>query len=129
MGSLSAATGNTGQRQAGVEKCGCGKQVVRRSTASGRPTLSGSGRLRSARTDIASRRSIRVLQGNVGALFDVDWSPDGTHLVSGGSDKLVTISEAIDGTSSHVLRGQCCSDWWDTRGRWSHCGAVQMGRN
>lgn len=53
--------------------------------------------------DVAAGRSRRVLQGNMVALFDVDWSPDGTQLVSGGSDKLVTISNVASDVPSRTL--------------------------
>src|SRR5260221_512537 len=48
---------------------------------------------------------VRVIQGYATSLFDIDWSPDGTQLVSGGTNTLVTIWDVAGGTSPSVLRG------------------------
>lgn len=41
--------------------------------------------------DVATGQCLRVAQGHSNSLYAVDWSPAGTHLVSGGTDRMVTI--------------------------------------
>jgi WD40 repeat protein len=48
---------------------------------------------------------MRVMQGYAASLFDIDWSPDGTQLVSGGLDTLITVWDVTGGTPTRVLRG------------------------
>ena len=55
--------------------------------------------------DVASGQCIRVIQGHISSLSDVDWSPDGTHVVSGSADALVTIYDVAGET--HLA---CCRD-------------------
>src|SRR5437763_17047475 len=45
------------------------------------------------------------MQGYAFSLYDVAWSPDGTQLVSGGTDTLVTLWDVADRTPLKVLRG------------------------
>jgi WD40 repeat protein len=41
--------------------------------------------------EVERAQCVRVKQGSVASLNDLDWSPDGRQLVSGGTDSLVTI--------------------------------------
>jgi WD40 repeat protein len=70
--------------------------------------------------DVMSGRCVRVMQGYPSALFDVDWSPDGTQLVSSGSDALVTIYDVAGRIPPQVLRGHSgvvCGVGWSSDGR------------
>ena len=46
-----------------------------------------------------------VLYGHAGAVKSVDWSPDGTHLVTGGSDGLPRVWDASSGDVLLTLPG------------------------
>jgi len=41
--------------------------------------------------DVLSGQCVRFIQGYAASLFDIDWSPDDTQLVSGGTDTLVNV--------------------------------------
>jgi WD40 repeat protein len=56
--------------------------------------------------DVEHGQCIRVLQGYTSALYDIDWSPNGMQIASGGADALVTIWDATGAsTPRNVIRG------------------------
>ena len=71
--------------------------------------------------DAMSGQCIRVMQGYATSLYDVDWSPDGTQLVSGGTDTLVTTYTVSGETPPCVLHGHngvVIGVGWSPDGRW-----------
>ena len=71
--------------------------------------------------DVVIGHCTRVIEGYSNFLYAVDWSPDGTHLVSGGMDTPLTIWNVSDGTPSQVLagyRGAVRGVGWSPDGRW-----------
>jgi WD40 repeat protein/predicted ATPase/transcriptional regulator with XRE-family HTH domain len=71
--------------------------------------------------DATSGQAMHVVQGYQDFLYVVDWSPDGTQLVSGSLDALVTVWDVVGGVSPRVLRGHSggvCGVGWSPDGRW-----------
>ena len=65
--------------------------------------------------DATSGQSMHVIQGYEDFLYVVDWSPDGTQLVSGSMDALVTIWDMAGATPPRTLgghRGSVCGVGW-----------------
>jgi len=61
------------------------------------------------------------MHGHVASLFDINWSPDGTQLVSGGTDTLVTVWDVTRGKPLNVLHAHR----WSVSGvGWSPDGSV-----
>ena len=55
--------------------------------------------------DVESGQRLRMIEGYAASLFDLDWSPDGRFLASGGADTLVTLWDGASATAPRVLRG------------------------
>ena len=71
--------------------------------------------------EVANGQCIRVIEGYVGSLYEVDWSPDGTQLVTIGTDAVVTIYKVIDGKPLRMMRGHTNIVFgvrWSAGGRW-----------
>ena len=75
-------------------------------TPDSRSVLSGSddGTLRL--WDVERGESLRVMQGYMASLYDVDWSPDGTWLASAGADTVVSLWE-VDSRGGEIGRASC----------------------
>ncbi len=56
--------------------------------------------------EVASRHCTSIMQGYASALYHADWSPDGTQLVSGDTDYLVTIYDVSDRNPPKVPPGR-----------------------
>ena len=71
--------------------------------------------------DVVNEHPMRVIEGYPNFLYAVDWSPDGTHLVSGGMDMSVTVWNLSDNAPSQVLQGHSGAVrgvGWSPDGRW-----------
>src|SRR5262249_24124231 len=62
-----------------------------------------------------------TLQGYAPFPYVVDWSPDSTKIVSGGTDTFVTIWDVIGEQAPRMLSGHIgvvCGVGWSSDGRW-----------
>jgi WD40 repeat protein len=70
--------------------------------------------------DTVSAQCVRVIQGYAPSLYDIDWSPDATQLVSGGTDAVVTIYSIAGGArrALHGHSGIVIGVGWSSKGQW-----------
>lgn len=69
--------------------------------------------------DLTSRQKVLEMSGHLGAVFDVQFSPDGTRVASAGLDKTVRLWDAVTGREKITLRGHQELVW---RVNFSHDG-------
>jgi WD40 repeat protein len=71
--------------------------------------------------DAETLEPVRLLKGHTRDVLSVDWSPDGTKLVSGGDDFTVRVWDVASGKQIHVLdyhKSKVVTVRWSPDGRW-----------
>ncbi|MEP6988968.1 MAG: WD40 repeat domain-containing protein, partial [Chloroflexota bacterium] len=71
--------------------------------------------------DVINMHCMRTVEGYSKSLYAVDWSPDSTHVIGGGIDKIVTLWNLSDDTLPYSLYGHAgavCGVGWNPHGKW-----------
>ncbi len=79
---------------------------------------------------MASEQCVRVIRGYAASVYDVDWSPDSSKLVSGGTDLVVTLWDLQTGTPVQLLQEHISVVYgvgWSPDGRWLASSETEYG--